>query len=75
MLRPGRDKPNPYFSYKATEESGAAERFIRRSRFFHREGRPTSQARLREGFGRRRANWKARPMTRHGKNEGREEDR
>ena len=24
MLRPGRDKPNPYFSYKAREESGAA---------------------------------------------------
>jgi hypothetical protein len=23
MLRPGRDKPNPYFSYKAREESGA----------------------------------------------------
>ena len=24
MLRPGRDKPNPYFFYKAREESGAA---------------------------------------------------
>jgi hypothetical protein len=24
MLRPGRDKPNPYFSYKSREESGAA---------------------------------------------------
>jgi len=24
MLRPERDKPNPYFSYKAREESGAA---------------------------------------------------
>ena len=23
MLRSGRDKPNPYFSYKAREESGA----------------------------------------------------
>jgi len=24
MLRPGRDKSNPYFSYKSREESGAA---------------------------------------------------
>jgi hypothetical protein len=29
MLRPGRDKPNPYFSYKVREESGAAERLFR----------------------------------------------
>jgi hypothetical protein len=28
MLRPGPDKPNPYFSYKAREESGAAKGYV-----------------------------------------------